>query len=223
MAIRTVSPKARERLSRERVVAAALTVMDAEGLEAVSMRRVGRELGVEAMSLYNHVTDKEDLLDGLRELLFCNFALPPLDDDDPFENGRRLAVAWRDLFKAHPHMLELMAEPHNPPTSLDSFRSMDSSLAVLRAMGVPPEEVVQVFHAFGGYIQGFVMMEHQMDFAKFGDEASLRDLAQRIDAADLPCIAAALPYMANVDLDTQFAVGLDLMLGGLRARYSAAT
>ena len=62
-----------------------------------------------------------------------------------------------------------------------------------------------------------------MDFAKFGDEASLRDLAQRIDAADLPCIAAALPYMANVDLDTQFAVGLDLMLGGLRARYSAAT
>ena len=170
-------------------------------------------------------TDKDDLLDGLRELACsASFALPQLDDDDPFENGRRVAVAWRDLLKAHPHMLELLAEPHNPPTSLDSFRPMEFALSVLRAMGVPPEEVVQVFHAFGGYIQGFVMMEHQMDFAKFGDEASLRDLAQRIDAADLPCIAAALPYMANVDLDDAVRLGLDLMLRRASARrYGAAT
>jgi TetR/AcrR family tetracycline transcriptional repressor len=213
-----MATKVRERLTRERIIDAALHVMDQDGLEAVSMRRVAREVGVEAMSLYNHVHDKDDLLDGIRVRVFSGFAFPELAGD-PYENGRRVALAWRNLLKAHPSMMELLAEDHGPPQSLDALRPMEMALAVLRSMGIPEEEVVQVFHAFGGYIQGFTMMEHQMDYGKYGGEAGLAEIAQRIDAAELPCVAAALPYMTDCDLDAQFTLGLDLMLEGIRARY----
>lgn len=210
----------RERLTRDRIIDAALQVMDADGLEAVSMRRVAREVGVEAMSLYNHVRDKDDLLAGIRVRVFSQFAFPELGED-PYQNGRRVAVAWRDLLKAHPNMLELLAEDHEPPSSLEAFRAMETALSVLRSMGVPPEEVVQVFHAFGGYIQGFTMMEQQMDFGTNGDDAKLRVIAKTLEAEPLPCVAAALPYLADCDLEAQFRLGLDLMLEGIRARYGA--
>ena len=214
--------KQREKLSRARVIDAALRVMDAEGLEAVSMRRIAREVGVEPMSLYNHVRDKDDLREGIRLRVFSEFVFPDLDQNDPYENGRRVAHSWRNLLKAHPNMLELLAEEHAPPSSLEAFSAMEVALSVLRSMGVPEAEVVQVFHAFGGYIQGFTMMEHQMDFQKHGGPDGLADLSRRIDAAQLPCVAAALPYMADCDLDAQFALGLDLMVQGIRARYGTA-
>jgi TetR/AcrR family tetracycline transcriptional repressor len=215
--------RTRERLTRERVVAAALNVMDSEGLEAVSMRRVGRELGVEAMSLYNHVADKEDLLDAMRERLLMSFELPVLVPDDPYENGRRIAHAWRGQFKAHPTMIELLAGDHAPPRSMEAFRPMEMALGVLRSMGVPDQEMMQVFHAFGGYIQGHVMMEHQLDVGKFGGESGLQQLARVIDPIDMPCTAAAIPFMANCDLEVQFDLGLELMLGGLLARYGSGS
>ena len=90
----------REPLTRGRVVEAALRVMDEEGLEAVSMRRIAREVGVEAMSLYHHVEDKEDLLDGICERVMAGFEFP-----GPSRTGRRTAGearAWRRLLKAHP-------------------------------------------------------------------------------------------------------------------------
>ena len=208
----------RERLTRERVIEAALRIMDAEGLDAVTMRRVAREVGVEAMSLYNHVRDKDDLLDGIRFLVFSEFAYPTLGLD-PYENGRRIAQAWRHLLKSHPHLLELLAEEREPPLSMEAFRAMEMALAVLRSMGIPEEEVVQVFHAFGGYIQGFTMMEHQLDFG--GRKAGMAELEGRIDPGELPCLAAALPYMADCDIESQFDLGLELMLDGMRTRYGA--
>ena len=108
------SAKPRERLTRERVIDAALGVMDSEGLEAVSMRRVAREVGVEAMSLYNHVRDKEDLLAGIQQRVFSEFAFDA-DPDDPYGNGVRVAHAWRDLMRTHPALIEIMAEKHQAP------------------------------------------------------------------------------------------------------------
>jgi len=213
--------KQREKLTRDRVIEAALRVMDEEGLEAVSMRRVAREVGVEAMSLYNHVRDKEDLLEGIRLRVFAEFAFPDLDPRDPYENGRLVANAWRDLMKAHPHMLELLAEEHDPPDSLEAFGAMEVALSVLRSMGVPDDELMPVFNAFGGYIQGFVMMERQMGFGQEDPEAAGRAIAEAVDAAELPCVAATMPYLAQNDPDEQFDFGLTLLLDGLRTRIEA--
>src|SRR5437773_696462 len=82
--------KAREKLTRERIVEAALQVMDAEGLEAVSMRRVAREVGVEAMSLYHYVKDKDDLLAGICDRVMADFEFP---DDTGEWNDRARAGA----------------------------------------------------------------------------------------------------------------------------------
>ena len=92
--MKTNAARTREPLTRDRVIEAALRVMDTEGLEAVSMRRVAREVGVEAMSLYHHVEDKEDLLDGICEHVMAGFDFPDLVDDWA-ENCRRGARAWR--------------------------------------------------------------------------------------------------------------------------------
>lgn len=210
--------RTRERLTRDRVVEAAISIMDQEGLDAVTMRRVAREVGVEAMSLYNHVRDKDDLLDGVRLHLFREFSFPDLDGSDPFEDGRKVAHAWRDLMTTHPNLLELMAEARGLPSTVEAYRPMEFALAAIRRMGVPDDEVVQVFHTFGGYIQGFAMMERQLGFDKHS-EAGLRELSTSIEPSEFPCLIAAIPYMMDCDLDRQFDLGLDLMLSGLRVRY----
>src|SRR5262245_63179801 len=84
----------REPLTRERIVDAALGLMDAEGLEAVTMRRIGRELGVEAMSLYNHVEDKDDILNQVTERVMTEFEYPEWTDDWVID-GHAMSHEWR--------------------------------------------------------------------------------------------------------------------------------
>src|SRR5439155_9252124 len=98
----------RQPLTRQRIIRAALRVMDEDGLEAVTMRRIGRELGVEAMSLYNHVRDKEDILDSISEAVLGEFRVPEADD---WSDGlRQAAREYRRLLHAHPNVVTLMTE-----------------------------------------------------------------------------------------------------------------
>ena len=96
----------RAKLSRDRVIEAALRIMDEEGLDAVSMRRVAHELGVEAMSLYHHVGDKDELLDGICERVMGDFEFPELTGDWA-QDCRAGARAWRRLMQKHPEVIEL--------------------------------------------------------------------------------------------------------------------
>jgi AcrR family transcriptional regulator len=205
-------------LTRERVIEAALLVMDQEGLEAVSMRRVAREVGVEAMSLYHHVEDKDDLLDGICEHVMAGFDFPE-PAGDWAEDCRRGARAWRRLLQAHPAVMRLFAEQRGPVRSIDSMRPMEFALRILRDGGLSDRDTAQAFHAFGGYIQGFVMMELG-SIAGGTDEAKLKAHAQL--AAAMPDEFAALeavsPYFAECDPDEQFEFGLDLLIRGLDAK-----
>ena len=128
--------------------------MDSEGLDAVSMRRVAREVGVEAMSLYHHVRDKEDLLDGIQQRVFSEFAFDA-DPGDPYGNGVRVAHAWRDLLRTHPDVIAFLAEKHQAPmTRLEALRPMEYALGCCAAWACPTPDVMQVFNVFGGYIHG---------------------------------------------------------------------
>src|SRR4249920_4005972 len=102
--------KQREKLSRDRIIDTALQIMDDEGLDAVSMRRVGRELGVEAMSLYHHVRDKDDLLMAIRERVLSEFVDPGTDGDWEMR-VRRGARSWREVLRAHPNAIGLVSAP----------------------------------------------------------------------------------------------------------------
>ena len=210
-------------LTRERVVDAALRVMDEEGLEAVSMRRVAREVGVEAMSLYHHVDDKEDLLDGVCECVMAEFDFPEPSDDWK-ENCRRGARAWRELLRRHPNVMRLFAEERGPIRSVDSMRPTEFALRILRSSGLSDRDTAQAFHAFGGYIQGFVMMELG-SIAGGSDEEHMKAHAEL--AASLPgdfeTMQAVGPYFLECDADEQFEFGLDLLIRGLEAKARAST
>jgi AcrR family transcriptional regulator len=209
----------REKLSRERIVDAALRLMDAEGLEAVSMRRVARELGVEAMSLYNHVESKEDILDSICERVMSDFEFPD-PAGDWAEDCRRGARAWRRLLQAHPDVMRLFASERRPARSIDSLRPMEFALRLLRGAGLNDRDTAQAFHAFGGYIQGFVMME-QGSMAGGTDEHHMKahaELAESLGPEEFEALRAISPYFAECDADEQFEFGLDLLIRGLQAR-----
>jgi AcrR family transcriptional regulator len=211
----------RERLTRERVIDAALELMDAEGVEAITMRRVAREVGVEAMSLYNHVADKEDLLDGVCARVMADFRFPD-EGGDWVDTARHGASEWRRVLKSHPNVLALFAERHKPMTQLDALMPMEFALRTIGRAGMTEREAVQVFNVMGGYIMGFVMMESGRMFGggtMHKDEPMTDEIGPMLASGQLPCVAAALPHFASCDPDEQFAFGLDLLLAGLQTRY----
>lgn len=212
--------KDREKLSRDRVVEAALRIMDAEGLDAVTMRRVGRELGVEAMSLYNHVLDKDDLLEGIREHVLSMFTDP--GTEGPWEErARQAARTWRQVLRSHPNTLILMSESKGPGMTPGAIRPTEITLRLLRETGLPEDDAVKAFCAFGGFIIGFVMFEIGMTHST-GTSAAEAPTPEQLTAAlpadEFPCFMSSLPYLMQGDIDQRFEYGLDLLLTGLRAK-----
>ena len=219
------SSDGREPLSRERVIGAALQVMDEEGLEAVTMRRIGRELGVEAMSLYHHVRDKEDILDGVTEAVMSEFEIP-VPTGEWTADVKAMAHEWRRLLRAHPNVMRLFAERHKPLERLESFRPMEAALEVMGRGGLSPRETVQAFNAFGGYIMGFVMMEQGMMIGQDHPDhkaGHAEEMQRMLQTADLPHLLAAMPHFADCSNDEQFGFGLDLLILGLGTRSTAAS
>jgi AcrR family transcriptional regulator len=211
----------REPLSRQRIIQAALQIMDEEGLEAVSMRRIGRELGVEAMSLYNHVRDKEDILDSICEAVLAEFRIP---DAHEWAEGARLAAReYRRLLLAHPTVITLMSDRKRPFTTAESLRAYEFALEVFRTAGLSEADSVKAFHVFGGYILGFVTMELGMMVGGPEDEEHAMahlEMARLLATADLPRMREAMPHFMNCDVVEQFEFGLDLLIEGIRARIA---
>jgi AcrR family transcriptional regulator len=208
----------REPLTRDRIIQAALRIMDEEGLDAVTMRRVGRELGVEAMSLYNHVRDKEDVLDGIAEEVLGEFQFPG-DDGDWTESARLVAREFRRLLLAHPAVMTLLTEREKPFTNPDSLRLYEYVFELFRRAGLSTADAAQAFHVFGSYILGSVTMELGIMVGGPSDEAheqAHHEMARMIETADLPRLREVMPLLVDCDLDQQFDFGLDLLIEGLR-------
>ena len=213
--------KPRERLTRDRVIDAGLLVMDTEGLEAVSMRRVAREVGVEAMSLYNHVQDKDDLLQGICDRVMGDFVFPEATEDWA-EMCKAGARSWRNVLQAHPDVMRLFAETHGPsPLSPGALLPTEFALRLLRDGGLSDRDTVQAFHALGGYIQGFVMMEGGSIHKSEGG-SGVFDTSAHLDPEAFPALCAVSPYFADCSADEQFEFGLDLLVRGLQAKVATA-
>ena len=220
---RTTPPQRRVPLTRERIVEAALQVMDAEGLNAVTMRRIGRELGVEAMSLYNHVEDKDDILEGITERVMNEFEFPSPSGEWAID-ALAMSREWRRLLGLHPSVCQLLAERHKPLDGLATYRAMDAALGVLRHAGLSDREAAQAFNALGSYILGFVMMEQGLMLGADDEHAQLHQQAvDALQGAGLPNVLACFPYFADCSTDEQFDFGLDLMIRGIRARVEDRT
>lgn len=145
----------RKPLNRERIVAAALAVADEEGIEALSMRRLGQTLGFEAMSLYNHVANKDDLIDGILDLVLAEIEPPPLGGGLPAI--RTSAVAAHEALKRHPWAANLLiASSRILPTRL---RYMEALLGCLRTAGFTAETTYHAYHIIDAHIVGFSLWQ----------------------------------------------------------------
>jgi AcrR family transcriptional regulator len=218
----TSPPRRREPLTRERIVEAALEIMDAEGLDAVTMRRIGRELGVEAMSLYNHVEDKDDILSGVTERVMTQYEYPEWTGDW-VEDGRAMSHEWRRLLNLHPSVCQLLAERHKPLEGLAAFGAMDAALGLLRSAGLSDRDAAQAFNALGSYILGYVTMEQGLMLGNDEDHGKQHDEAfEALQGSGLDNVMACFPHFTDCDTDQQFEFGLDLILRGIRAGVAGA-
>jgi AcrR family transcriptional regulator len=216
----------REKLTRDRVLRAALRFVDANGLEALSIRRLGAELGVQGMSLYTHVGSKDALLDGLVEAMSAELEMPPRQETDWRAALRRFAASLRDLVHRHPAAAPLLASRHILPA-----RTLDvvgAYLRVLRSAGFDARRALEVVGVVQVYAQGHALTE--VSWGRPGkdpgvpadDVARLRWVAGMVprDAPD-SALKVALDYCARADMNRQFEAGLDLIIRGIEAEAPA--
>lgn len=219
MAIR--APESRRRrvpLNRERVLGAAVTLADQGGFESLTMRRLAKELGVEAMSLYNHVASKDDLLDGMVDLVFAEIELPATDADWKTAMRKR-AVSTREALARHRWAIGLMeGRGNHGPANL---RLHDAVLGCLRAAGFSMEMTVHAYSVQDAYIYGFALQERDMSPESaddFAAEAQRQMREYQAVVADYPHLVEVVGghvAKAGYDYAKEFLFGLDLILDGL--------
>jgi AcrR family transcriptional regulator len=206
----------RGRVNRERVLSTAIALADAAGIESLTMRRLGEALGVEAMSLYNHVANKEDLLNAMVDAVFSEIELPSHSDDWKTAMRKR-SVSFRDTLSRHPWATALKDSGTNPGPA--TLRHHDRVIGTLRNAGFSIAMTAHAFSALDSYIYGFAMQEKSLPFHTEEETAAMAHLM----LAQLP--VNEYPYLAELTADhvlqpgysyaDEFPLGLDLLLDGL--------
>ena len=196
----------------------AVALADREGLESVSMRKLADELGSGAMSLYHYVPNKEQLLDGIVDIVFSEIEPPPTDVDWKTAMRKR-AISTRDALRRHPWAIGLMeGRTNHGPANL---RLHDAVLGCLRAAGFSLEMTVHAYSVQDAYIYGFALQEQDMSPESADDFAAEAQRQMR----DYEAVLAEYPHLVEVvgghvakagyDYATEFLFGLDLILAGL--------
>src|SRR3982074_673343 len=199
-------------LNRERVLRAAVVLADTSGIESPTMRRLGQELGVEAMSLYNHVTDKEDILDGLVDLVFSEIELHSKRGGWKTA-ARRGAVSARELPRRPPGAPGLMPARANPGRG--SLRYQDAVLGSFRRAGFSLVMTAHAVSVIDGYVYGFALQQANMLLHTPEQVAEVGEHMLRQMADEYPHLAEIITDHAmqpGYDYGDEFEFGLDLVL-----------
>ena len=211
----------RKPLSSARVLQAAVALADEAGLEAFSMRGLAQELGVVPMALYKHVANKEDLLDGMVDIVFSEIELPS-GDLDWRSAMRRRALSTREALKRHSWAIGMMESRHPGPANL---RNHNAVMGCLRKAGFSFKMAIHAYSVQVAYIYGFALQERDTGFEtrdSAGEAAQRR--AETISPFEnypyLVEVATKLPE-SGYDNAVEFAWGLDLILDGLDRRRHA--
>jgi AcrR family transcriptional regulator len=217
LATRTeLNPKPRVPLTRERVLLAALLLADVAGIEALTMRRLGQEVQVEAMSLYNHVANKEDILDGIVDLVFSEIALPPAAADWRAAMRTR-AISAHEALLRHRWATSLMQSRTRPGPA--TLRHHDSVLGSLRNAGFTLVMAAHAVSVIDGYVYGFALQQTNMPLRTPEQVAEVGEsMLQRLPVDEYPHLAEMIIQHAmqpGYDYAEEFEFGMDLILDGL--------
>jgi len=207
-----VSVPTRAALSRELIAQTALALTDEGGLAGLSMRKLGNELGVEAMSLYHYVDNKDDLLDAILDTLFGEVELPMDVPDENWELAvRRGLRSFHEVLVRHPAALELFAS--RPAKTDQAVRVLLWSFGRFQAVGLDVERSAQAFHVAVSFVMGHVALE-------LGAMALIRaGGGMDVDAVDDPALRQLIQAQRDVESNVIFEAGLDVAVAGLRHAF----
>jgi TetR/AcrR family transcriptional regulator, tetracycline repressor protein len=219
MANRRSGPVARERLSRDTIVDGAIALADAEGLDAVTIRRLAQDHEVTPMALYWHFKDKGELLDGIAERLFAGVRLPAPSRKPWPEQLRSILEALSDALRPHPEVAGLVSD--RVLSSEAGLTVAERTLALLRHAGLSTEQAAQV----GGYLLNAVaMLVTSEPGREYGPDSEARDDAIRRKTASLsglplrrfPSVVSSASVLAACPSpDAYFSLGLDMLIAGV--------
>jgi AcrR family transcriptional regulator len=205
----------RRTLTRDQVLSAALALADERGLDALSMRELGRHLGVDAMSLYNHVDDKDDLLNGIVDVVVGEIDLPT-PTDDWAEAMRTRARSAQQVFAAHPWAAQLIDS--RTSSGPERLRYLDWMIGTLRRAGFSTAVALHAYSALDSYIYGFARQQANMAGGGSGSPETADELLSQIPTGQYPNLADVITHWirAGYDPDADFEFGLTLILDSLQ-------
>ena len=219
----TKGPPARAPLTRERVLDAAIAIADQGGIEALSMRKLGQALGVEAMAVYYHVANKDRVLDGMVDLVFGEIDLP-VPGADWRVAMRQRALSLRDALGRHRWAIGMMESRAHPGSA--NLRHHDAVIGCLRAAGFDMAMAAHAYSLLDGYIYGFALTKMSLPFDATTDIAEMAEsMLEPFPPGDYPNLAAFITEHAmqpGYDYADEFEYGLDIIIDGLdRMRASS--
>ena len=210
-------------LNRDRVLRAAVALADNGGIESLTMRKLGAELGVEAMSLYHHVANKDELLNGMIDVVFSEIDLPSgAADWKAAMRGR--AISAREVLSRHPWAIGLMESRTTPGPA--TLRHHDTVIGTLRKAGFSIELAAHAFAALDSYTYGFALQELSLPFDTAEETAQVaQTILAQFPADEYPHLtelAVEHVMQPGYDYGDEYEFGLDLMLDGLERARDAA-
>ena len=216
----------RPALTRERVLATALRIIDADGVEALSMRRLGKALDRDPMRLYRYAPSKDALLDGVVELVVSGLHVSTVDGEDWAVVLRRSAHAFRAIALAHPHVVPLLVtRPLATPLALrplGTLRPLEALLELFISAGFDERGALHAYRLYTGFLHGHVLNELQERVLDPDETDDLLRLGlHRLPAREFPRLRALAPELAAYDGARELDEGLEIILAGLRRQEAS--
>jgi AcrR family transcriptional regulator len=213
-------------LSRDKVLRTALAIIDQDGVEGLSMRRLGRTLGRDPMALYRYAAGKPALLDGVAELVLDELVVDTQDDDWAAQL-RSVARDFRRLALAHPKVVPLLVtRPLSTPLALrppGTLRPLEATLALLTRAGFTTAEALHVYRLFFGLLHGHVLNELQEMVENHEETDDLLRLGlHRLPLREFPLLRGLAGVLVDYDGAAELECGLDILLSGLATRLHPA-
>jgi len=199
-------------LSRERVLRAAVALADQSGIESLTMRQLGQELGVEAMSLYNHVANKDDILDGIVDLVLGDIEVPATGTEWKTAMRHR-AISAHEVLLAHPWAAVLIMSRYNIGPGMTRY--LDATLGRLREGGFSIEGALDAWNTLDSHLYGFTLQELNLPFEVEEAPQVSADVLTRLPAVEFPHVAEVITEIMQSGRTENFEFGLDLILDGL--------
>ncbi len=223
------TPEPRRRLTRQQVLHTALRLIDDHGVSALSMRRLGRALGRDPMRLYRFAAGKDELLDGVVELVLSELEVPTAAPAHAWHDVLRgVAHTYRALAMHHPHVVPLLVtRPLSTPLGLrplGTLRPLEALLELLVKAGFPPRGALHAYRLYMGFLQGHVLNELQ-ERVQNPDETDdlLRLGLHQLPPREFPRLRSLATALVSYDGARELDEGLDIILGGLQRQLEACS